>query len=224
MDNNRLFLAFMLLTILSMWGCRDSQTDNGPCVRGSTEVVTETRSLDEFHAVSASIVGQLFITQGNKYEVIIHTHANLIDDVKTEIVSDELIIELDRCVREMERFEVHVILPSIQSLVFSGVGDVSATNNLDAETLSVNLSGVGNMDLKGTADNFHVVLSGVGDVNAGEMVTKESSVSLTGIGSARVNVSDRLEASIRGTGDILYKGDPELIVSISGNGRVAKIN
>ena len=55
-----------------------------------------------------------------------------------------------------------------------------------------------------------------------DLVTAEGGVSVSGSGNAKVNVSDRLDAEISGSGSIIYLGDPEISAITRGSGRIEK--
>jgi hypothetical protein len=66
-----------------------------------------------------------------------------------------------------------------------------------------------------------LITAGSGSISASEVVGKNVSASVTGSGSISVGVLDALEASIAGSGSVIYKGSPSVIhKSITGSGSV----
>ncbi|MBW7883566.1 MAG: DUF2807 domain-containing protein, partial [Caldilineaceae bacterium] len=65
-----------------------------------------------------------------------------------------------------------------------------------------------------------VSMSGAGSYDAKELACQIADVSISGLGSAVVNVSERLEVSISGAGTVEYIGNPTVTQNISGLGRV----
>jgi hypothetical protein len=63
-----------------------------------------------------------------------------------------------------------------------------------------------------------------GDVDAFELRARDSSVVITGSGNCRTSVSDTLQAKITGSGDVLYKGYPEIKQTITGSGSLRDRN
>lgn len=94
--------------------------------------------------------------------------------------------------------------------------------DLSAKKLGFECSGAGNLNIKGEAENVNAEISGAADMNAGELLTKTFILSLSGSGSANINVSDKLDVEISGTADVLYKGNPEIKQEISGVGTIQK--
>jgi hypothetical protein len=49
-------------------------------------------------------------------------------------------------------------------------------------------------------------------------------VNISGVGNAEVWVAGTLDVSVSGAGVVRYKGDPKVNQSISGSGKVARMN
>jgi hypothetical protein len=104
----------------------------------------------------------------------------------------------------------------------SGSGDL----NLDVKTtdFEANLSGSGDVVLTGTSDSFISKISGSGDVDAVNLATKNANLTISGSGDMKVNCSQSLYARVSGSGDISYKGNPEIKdTKVSGSGEISKI-
>ncbi|MFW5786573.1 MAG: head GIN domain-containing protein [bacterium] len=104
------------------------------------------------------------------------------------------------------------------TFLISGTGDIVA--EFDATEVDATLSGTGSMALSGSADSQDVILSGTGSYRAFELETTTAKVTLSGTGSADVNVTDALSGTLSGTGDITYRGNPAVDVTDSGTGDV----
>jgi Protein of unknown function (DUF2807). len=103
----------------------------------------------------------------------------------------------------------------------SGVGDFSA-EDLVAEDVSVNISGVGDATLAGKANNATLTVSGVGDIHAYGLEAKTATASASGVGDVEVYATETLKANASGVGDVEYKGNPTLTSKASGIGSVTK--
>ena len=76
--------------------------------------------------------------------------------------------------------------------------------DLDATTLTVVNSGVGNVGCSGQVDEQIVTLTGVGGYEAPNLLSREATVTISGVSSATVNVSERLTATVGFTGSVTY--------------------
>ena len=100
--------------------------------------------------------------------------------------------------------------------------DVNLTE-LEAGSLDFNLSGAGNINVKGIAKSLELSISGFGNFNGGDLQSQAADVHISGAGSATVWVEETLDASISGAGSIDYYGSPQVSERISGVGSVHKI-
>jgi hypothetical protein len=105
----------------------------------------------------------------------------------------------------------------------SGAGKI-AVDRLTASELDVTLSGLGNVKLAGHVARQTVSIPGAGSYDAVELTSDHARVKMSGAGSATVNVSETLEATVSGVGSIRYAGQPRVRRSVSGLGSIHPIN
>ncbi len=106
-------------------------------------------------------------------------------------------------------------------ITISGAGDVKASN-LYCKEFESKVSGAGDINLKGEAENARFSVSGAGDVSAYEFKAEDVSASVSGAGDVKVYANRTLDASVSGIGDISYKGNPEVKSKKSGMGSIRK--
>ena len=88
--------------------------------------------------------------------------------------------------------------------------------------LNMIISGSGEMEVAGigTMDHQEIKISGSGNIHAYDAPVNKSDITISGSGSAYVNVLQSLVANISGSGDITYMGTPTITTNISGSGNV----
>ena len=75
----------------------------------------------------------------------------------------------------------------------------------------------------GSADNFQVNIYASGSVKSFGFAAQQTVVNIEGSGNAEVTVLQNLNATIKGSGNVYYKGNPASINSkITGSGQVIK--
>ena len=212
--------------LLVMSSCIDHHHhhETEDCIRGVGEIVTETRTLTEFDGISAGVVGNVFLLEGTNHEIRIESNANIIPAINTQVSNNMLLIDLDECIKHTDRLDFYVTTPSIRTLTFSGVGNVSTLHEINFDDLNVTMSGVGNLTLLGSAKRLDCVLSGIGDVDAFDLLSEDAEVRLSGIGNMRISADNTLDATLSGTGDILYKGNATVTATVTGTGNVRKVD
>jgi hypothetical protein len=107
-------------------------------------------------------------------------------------------------------------------LQITGSGDMLGKVNV--KTLESKISGSGDMKLSGRADESTISVVGSGDFTARDMVTINTAVRVAGSGDAVVNASNKVDASVSGSGDIHYTGGAKNINSAkAGSGDIERL-
>lgn len=105
----------------------------------------------------------------------------------------------------------------------SGAGDLFL-EDLTCEKIESNVSGAGDITLKGKSDEAKFRVSGAGDIKAFDFIVKNILCTVSGIGDVKVTATETLEASVSGTGDIHYRGNAKANTRVSGLGDIRKVN
>ena len=92
-------------------------------------------------------------------------------------------------------------------LVLGVSGSGSIDLDLKGQNVKTDISGSGNITLKGYASSNEVLMGGAGHLNAFNLELENAKVKLSGSGNAELNVTNSLEASLLGTGSIKHKGN-----------------
>lgn len=146
-------------------------------------------------------------TSGNKYPKIIITAPQLKD----------FYIQGSAVMKDSDP-----IIANIINIVIEGTSDIDI--NVETEYLGIDVSGVGNAKISGTANNTLFNISGTGNINALDHQTKTATVYMSGTGNASIYSTDSLDINVSGTGSLKYKGNPEITQEISGMGSVKKVD
>lgn len=232
----------MMLT----FGWEDDEVYMGAGVRGSGNVVTESREVSGFDSIRVDYPANVFISQGSTESLTVKAEDNLLPGLKTEVNGNELRIfytsKGGEHVNPTKAPVITITVKELSSLDFSSAGE-STVEGLESEDLDVSLDGAGNVKLNGitvtnldvslsgagsttasgTADNLNVVISGFGSFNAKDLETSTADVNISGAGSASVWVEEELDATISGAGSVTYYGSPEVTKQISGVGGVNQL-
>lgn len=105
----------------------------------------------------------------------------------------------------------------------SGSGKVMVEAGI-AQTASFGISGSGKILASGSASEVKTSISGSGRLMAGNLEAEKCTIKISGSGDVEINVKNELNASISGSGSVLYKGNPNHVNShSSGSGHVRKM-
>lgn len=221
----------------------------GSCRRiiGEGPVVSETRSTREFSTIDFGVPADMTFIKSDVTEIEIEAQRNIIDVIETYVSGDELNIKVrdGRNIHSHEQIRITVKAPSVHGFAVSGSGALQITggaegddvtlrvsgsgkilgDEIHASTLQAKISGSGSIDaLAGSADHLDLTISGSGDINLLPVLAKTANTQTSGSGNMHVNVADNLDVHISGSGDVFYEGEPEVNVSISGSGRLIKVD
>jgi|GEM_PF-1285333 len=108
------------------------------------------------------------------------------------------------------------------SLDIAGAGN--ANLELDAHSVSATIAGAANLTLSGTTSYLLISSAGASSINARNLVSQNTTVSMSGAGSAQVYAENTLDVSVAGVGTVTYWGDPTLTPSAAGLARVVRGN
>ena len=111
-------------------------------------------------------------------------------------------------------------------LITTGSGSIKANYNLIInQQLNSQIIGIGSINLQeGSTLNQTVNIQGNGNYNAFDLQSSNATVNNYGSSQARIRVSDQLDASIFGSGNIYYKDNPNITSSIFGIGQIIDAN
>lgn len=248
MNTKRLLLqALLVCTALVVVSCSLTGSGGfGGGIPGSGNVETETREPGTFEAVSIEYPGaEVTLQQGDKETVEIEADDNLLTQLSTEVLSGQLTIknvETDwkASVNPSKPVKIAITVKDLNEIVLSApVGNLEVNNlqtatlklvvsggaqvrlnDLQVNLLDTDLSGAGDIQASGTADEIKLILSGVGSFNAADLKSHKATIELSGMGSATVRVEEDLAATLTGAGSIEYYGTPHVEQNVTGAGSV----
>ncbi len=198
-------------------------------------------NLNGVTSIEVDIACQLILVQGNEPNMEIVGNEKAVAAIETKIKGGKLIIKSDR---QRQRKEDVVVKIEVANLEYLGIGgavdmktirtlkfpnftlNVSGVGNIEMELVcnnfKLNSSGVTNLNLSGSANDARMVVSGVGNISASNFAIHNAEVQNSGVGRVRVNAVDRLRANVSGIGSISYEGDPLVSSNVSGIGRISR--
>ena len=234
------FLA--LIALLGLFSCRFM----GKRIHGNSNIRSVDRTVSSFKEVEANGNIKLIVTQGDLKPVRIETDENLISYIEVLQEGDRITIQPRNGVNLIPSgdLNVYVTSPTFKSIEVSGSSDIVGQNKItspdeislsasgagdiqmevDAPKVSAGISGSGSVKLRGQAKDFDVDLSGAGHAYCYDLLTENTTVEISGAGSAQVYASVKLKASVSGAGNISYKGNASVSQEISGAGSVNKVD
>jgi len=193
-------------------------------ITGSGNVISETRSVSGFSAVSLEGSGNVEIVIGEEESVVVEAEDNLLPVIETVLEKSVLVIRTKplTSIQTSEPINIRITVKSLTGVLIPGSGNITVSG-LSGDTFSVALPGSGNITIAGTANQVDISLGGSGNIYCDQLKARSASISLNGSGNITVYASESLDARINGSGDIQYSGNPARISKdVKGSGNIHK--
>jgi|WetSurMetagenome_2_1015567.scaffolds.fasta_scaffold01032_11 hypothetical protein len=204
---------------------------------------SETRNVTGFDEVAFAVAGEVYISFGQEYKVVLEGDKDYLAKIETKLSGGTLEIKNEKWFNTSnEKVIAHITMPLLKGLELSGSGKVFINDLLKTQSLEVGISGSGKIyakeveinklecDISGSGS---IEISGSGTITDGELSVSGSGnlaapatkiahfeVNISGSGKCDCYVTEKLEGSISGSGNITYSGNPKIDASISGSGHI----
>jgi Putative auto-transporter adhesin, head GIN domain len=216
-------LAFLLggLAVALLYQFDVFGGSSNSATEGSGVAATRARDLALFNSVELAGSNDVVIRVGEKHSVVVRADDNLLDRVTTEVQSGTLVIANTPGGFTTESpMSVEVSVPTLNALTLTGSGNI-VVDGIESENLNVTLPGNGTLTGSGTATRLDVAVSGSGTVQFTRLVANGVRAVVSGSGSIFVTATQTLDASVSGSGAILYTGNPQDVTkSVTGTGAI----
>lgn len=211
-------------------------------VRGNGNVTTEEREITEFSGIKVNGAYTIYLSQDDKCTLKVVADENLQKIIKTEVRNHTLYITNDESIYNSKKLELHICFKHLRFIKSNGAislknqdvlrfdefkielnGASSAKLELSANKLIIDNSGASSVTLKGEANELDIEISGAGSVNAVELKAQTGCIDISGVGTGKVFVEEKLKVNISGIGSVKYKGNPTVTSDISFLGVLKKL-
>lgn len=238
MKTKSLLVLFSLVTTVLLY----TSCYRGSCIKGNDLVTTEVRAVQPFTAISSEGSFDVYIIQDSVFEVTVEAESNLMPYIYTWVKGNTLVIkEQDHhCLNNNFPIRITVRCKDIYSVALAGSGNIIGNTTLVSNSMEVDLSGSGNIDLNIEAPNVDAVIAGSGNMDLGIQATNvearisgsgnislwgetnRSDISITGSGNITAYglIQDICFTTITGSGNVFVFVNELLDVKISGSGSV----
>lgn len=229
-----------ILPVLLLAGILSSCADRD-CVKGEGEL--EKRELDvaPFSAIVVQGPMDVVLHRGDAQRVEIEAQPNVADLLDTEVRDGQWILRTRQCIRSHKDITVNISVPTLRRIAIEGSGDVSGDAVYTTEQMELEISGSGDMQvaveaqqvtatirgsgdlqIEGTCETFQGSIHGSGDIDAMDLKCVRASTEVVGSGDLSIHVTEDLQATVTGSGNITYKGSPTRIdQNVTGSGGIS---
>lgn len=197
-----------------------------------------------FTGILLDIPAELIVDTSINSDIIIHAQNNIYENISVNVVGGTLEIRYLKNVTRTEKPKIFISQKQLNRLKVRGSGIATITNSeyvssmnievdgsgsifaygLHANELKTKLKGSGVIEMTGLCNKLYSDIDGSGDIRLFNLSSLDALCGIKGSGHIEVNVIDHLNANVDGSGKIFYKGNPEVLQSVSGSGKIKKVN
>ncbi len=237
-------MILTLTSLLILVGC----IKETPCTRGEGNIEEVNMSMEAFNSVILQGSMDVEIAYGVTQSVTAIGHRNIIDELETRVKDGVWTINLGQgCFTDFD-LKIYITIPELAMVKNSGSGNITVKDVATPDTFTAEANGSGGTLISSLTGPsvIRIILGGVGPIefenacpgveqlfvtNTGAstfhgfpMQVPACSVTLSGNGHCEVYASKTLDVTILGSGNVYYKGHPEINIEDSGSGKLISKN
>jgi hypothetical protein len=191
---------------------------------GRGPVVQESRPMPPFHTIDCQ--GDLDVTVVCQQDphVAVAASADTLTRVRTQVENGVLRVRLRRWGwwQPARKVALDVSLPDLSGMTATGASHVTIANVANRE-LRIHADGASLYRLSGATGHLMVSGEGAARVEADELAADSVSLDLSGVCTARVHVTERMDVKGSGPIQVAYRGQPRITQQIKGQGSVLPV-
>lgn len=195
----------------------------GACSGPTGPVRTETRTIENFHAIELRGSAEAEITVGASPSLTATAEDALLKSLQTDVTDGVLIIQTRRESGWFQRrgnLKLQIAAPSLDSVTLNGAGDFRL-RDLSGDSLKLVMAGAGSLSASGRTGRLEARIDGAGSMELEKLAAGDADVSVNGAGSLSVCASGNLNATVNGVGSISYYCNPQkAVTSLHGVGSI----
>lgn len=228
---------------LATWAMVAATGCNFQTIQGSGVAKTETRKVDDFHAVEVGGAIQATVKIGDKPSVVLEGDDNLVPLIETKVEKGRLVIGTTGGVGYSTKIglKATITAPKLDALEASGAAKLDATaatsdafaidlsgpsdanvSGLDAKSVTIKASGARHLTVKGKATSLTLDVSGACKIDADGLAAETVKADVSGASKVKVTASKSIAGDISGASHLDVAGSPaSRSVTTSGVGGVS---
>ena len=230
-----LMAAIMVMASGALTSCMN-------CINGKGPVNTSTVPLEAFTGIRLDGDADVFLVSDSSKVITIEAQDNIAGNIEMKVRKGILRIGYRDCIKTHEPVKIYIPVTVLEDLQINGSGNIETRDQFSAITLALKINGSGNLKLNltaetifsevngsgsiflaGSAKRHKTLINGSGNIEAADLPTEKTEITVNGSGSCKVFAISKLEVLVRGSGDVVYKGSPDVSTTIKGSGSVSKM-
>lgn len=199
-----------------------------------------SRALGEFNTLRTDGFFRIIIKPGDSSQIIFPEANRYGGQLTAEVVDRMLSLSHKGKVKNSEALDIIVTTPTLTRVQLGGTvqariedfqtadftietsGSSRVQSAVEATTLHVTLQGTSQLELTGSTSTLEASTSGAAQLKAFAVPLRTADLTMEGASRAQVNVSQTLNATLKGATSITYQGNPAINVPEAQRAKVKK--
>lgn len=153
--------------------------------------ITQTRKVADFTAVEVTSVAQIYFTQSSEVSFRIEGKEKWVKETSSKVRDGVLVIGFKNrnTARKQKNdgVDIYLTAPTLEQMTFTGVGSFNCKEKLTADDIRFDINGVGSLDVRDLqCETLTLHLNGVGDADV-EVQAYHVDASMKGVGSVTLS-------------------------------------
>jgi hypothetical protein len=197
--------------------------------------------IESFTSIDARDALTIEIKQGNYFDIEARGDRRNLNDLIVRKSGNTLLLYFDEWENRQHETYVTIILPTLTNVSFSGAtnaeiegfdaenslslslsGASIASVNTEAKEMFLDLSGASVLQISGSTQEYTASVTGASSLKAFGLTSSAASLSVSGASSARVTVSEQLQAIVNGSSSVVYRGNPQIESEVTDSSSLIK--
>ncbi|MFD2562217.1 GIN domain-containing protein [Aquimarina rubra] len=193
-----------LISLLILFVCLTTTAQ----IKGNKDIITRTFNINTIQTIKINFYAQVIIDQSKEEGLTITTDSNLFDYIDKEVVDGVLHLDQKEWIQPSENAKIIVGAPNLRK-VESGTHDTTRIINIDNDYIQV-IAPIGKVFIEGKTKELRIAAE-LASIDASGLVAENARIDIWSRGSARVFVTNELDAKLSDKAKLKIMNTPKKI-------------
>lgn len=189
----------------------------------------------DFDRLQVQDAFKVVVEKGNFYSIEAKGDRRNLEDMQVYKSGNTLVIKYDHTENRQYETEVTIVMPDLHGVDFSGATNARVSGfsglarfdvalsgasmlqaNVASNELVASVNGASQLILRGSGQMLNATLTGASLLSGFEFPVEQTTLNISGASAARVSSSQRLQVSASGASVVTYRGQPQLVLDLTG--------
>lgn len=177
-------------------------------IKGNGKITSLEKEISNFSSILAESVVSVNVVIANENKCEVTADENILEFIELKVKNDELRIGLKENVSftTSNPVVVNISTVSLKEVSLCGSATISVSNILQ-NTFRASLKGSGEINLSGKTNELLLNMTGSGEIDAEELISKSLLVNAKGSGYISANAKEEATVNLMGSGSVKVYGE-----------------